>query len=1088
MDVTDNDCFGDNNGAIDINVTGGTAPYTYQWTGPGNLLVPTDQDQAALSGGDYYVSVTDANGCELTNYGPITVDEPATPVSISLVEVTPVTALGAGDGTITVQISGGSGSYTSINWLDPSDVVIPALEGSTFADELAGGTYTIQAMDANGCPSEELEVYVYEPGNALELDIEKQSSGPCYDSANGKIFVTVKGGELPYQSITLSDGTGVLEQFIEVNSATFDNLAPGDYSVTVLDAFGNNVSEGVTIHEVAAPLAVTATVTTHVDCRGTSTGVITARVTGGIPNASGQYRLLLSGGPAGTSDEVLVAANTDHLFENLPKGTYTVRVMDDSNVLRVAHDENDLQNLFGNEIFSLTNDCSAAVQNLIVRQPEALVHLSVEPGSEELCAGEAPRLVVSTSGWDFADGDLGVTLSNGEAFVVTSASQVLTLTTLPENTFTTYSINHVTSAADASCEKGMGIGQAIVEMNELPTATLSGNQSICLGANAPLQLNLTGTAPWRVEYSDGTNVFVVDDILSSPHTVLVNPLTDTNYSLVSVEDVHCTGSVSGGATVAVAQPVTVEFSGADSYNEVCGSADFGLAVKFTPTDNGPWQLTYSAVALVNGLPSGISVEHSIAVSAAMLNAEGEYEWTVAPSASTRYRIVSVMSQGCEGIVTGLPVDLMVRNLPSQPEAIVGPEEVCQGASATYTIPEIPNVSTYVWIHPDGTQENSSNSLTIHYADDAVGGRLYVYGVNSCGDGPVQYLDITVNHLPDTDNLVINGPADICQGAKRVSFMVDAVPYATTYNWTVPDDWDFDGDGGRQILLDIPDEIMNYSGVITVTPENSCGEAVTPITYDIFVRPNPSANAGADVPDYCGSSVMLNATAVNAGETGQWSSLPIYGSADAITDVSNPNVIVTSLSQGDVTFLWTVTSAYGCESSDEVTVRNNQLPVNATADMTSVCDGNTTLRGTPLNPNLNVTGQWTVVAPATSGAIFSDATSANAEVSNMPVGENKFRWTLNQNGCESFAEVTVMNRQADEAVILGPEVVSTCGEELTLEAVAPRPDWGTGEWSLLSGYAEIVSPESETTLVRNISQGNVVVVWTVTNGQCANTAR
>lgn len=82
----------------------------------------------------------------------------------------------------------------------------------------------------------------------------------------------------------------------------------------------------------------------------------------------------------------------------------------------------------------------------------------------------------------------------------------------------------------------------------------------------------------------------------------------------------------------------------------------------------------------------------------------------------------------------------------------------------------------------------------------------------------------------------------------------------------------------------------------------------------------------------------------------------------------------------------------------------------------------------------------------------------------------------------------MNRQADEAVILGPEVVSTCGEELTLEAVAPRPDWGTGEWSLLSGYAEIVSPESETTLVRNISQGNVVVVWTVTNGQCANTAR
>jgi PKD repeat protein len=1087
VDVTNNDCFGDTIGAIDINVTGGTAPYTYQWTGPGNLLAPTDQDQTALSGGDYYVSVTDANGCELSNYGPIPVSEPATPVTISLVEVTPVTALNADDGTITVQISGGTGSYTSITWLDPAGVVIPALEGSTFADELAGGAYTIQAMDANSCSAEELEVFVYEPDQPLELGIEKQASGPCHGSDNGKIFVTVKGGELPYQSITLSDGTGILQQLTEVNSAIFDNLAPGDYTVSVIDAFGSNASDNVTIHEVAAPLSVTATVNTHVDCRGGTSGEITARVTGGISDASGAYQLILAGGPAGTSEVATVAVNTDHVFDNLPKGTYTVRVIDDSNVLRVAHDEIILQNLFGNEAFSLTNDCSAAVQNIIVRQPEAMVHLSVEPGSEEVCAGEAPRLVVSTSGWDFADGDLRVTLSNGEAFVVTSASQVLTLTILPENTLTTYTITNVTSATDATCEKGVGTGQAIVVRQALPTATLSGNQNICLGASASLQLNLTGTAPWRVEYSDGTNVFVVSDILSSPHTVLVNPLTDTNYSLVSVEDVHCTGSVSGSATVAVTQPVTVEFSGADSYNEVCGSADFGLAVKFSPTDNGPWQLTYSEVALVNGLPSGTPVEQSIAVSATMLNADGEYEWTVAPSASTRYRIVSVMSHGCEGLVTGLPVDLMVRDLPAQPEAIVGSDVVCQGESATYTIPEIPNVSAYVWIHPDGTQENSTNSLTINYADDAVGGRLYVYGVDSCGDGSRQYMDITVNKLPDTDGVVINDPADICQGAKRVSFMVDAVPYATTYNWTVPDDWDFDGDGGRQILLDIPDEIMNYSGVITVTPENSCGEAVTPITFDINVRPNPSANAGADVPDHCGNTIALNATAVNSGATGQWSSLPIYGSADAITDVTNPNVTVTGLSQGDVTFLWTVKSAYGCESSDEVTVRNNQLPVNATADNTNVCGGSTTLRGTPLNESLDVTGQWTVVAPATSGAIFSNATLPDAEVSNMPVGENKFRWTLNQNGCLSYAEVTVMNRQADDAVILGPEVVSTCGEELTLTAEAPRTDWGTGQWSLLSGYANIETPDSETTVVSNIAQGNVVVMWTVTNGQCANTA-
>ena len=188
------------------------------------------------------------------------------------------------------------------------------------------------------------------------------------------------------------------------------------------------------------PLAVTATGTEQVDCRGGSTGEITARVTGGVPSSSGQYHLILSGGPAGTSTEVLVLANTDHTFNNLPKGTYSVRVIDDSNVLRVAHDENDLQDLFGNDIFSLTNDCSATVEDLMIRQPEAVVHLSVEPGSVEVCAGVAPRLVAATSGWDFADGDLTVVLSNGDDFVLTAASQVLTLETLPVNAFTSYTI------------------------------------------------------------------------------------------------------------------------------------------------------------------------------------------------------------------------------------------------------------------------------------------------------------------------------------------------------------------------------------------------------------------------------------------------------------------------------------------------------------------------------------------------------------------------------------------------------------------------------------------------------------------------
>ncbi|HBX89218.1 MAG TPA: hypothetical protein DEG09_11475, partial [Marinilabiliaceae bacterium] len=242
---------------------------------------------------------------------------------------------------------------------------------------------------------------------------------------------------------------------------------------------------------------------------------------------------------------------------------------------------------------------------------------------------------------------------------------------------------------------------------------------------------------------------------------------------------------------------------------------------------------------------------------------------------------------------------------------------------------------------------------------------------------------------------------------------------------------------------------------------------------------------------CGSAVTLNATPLTAadlaaGAVGRWLALPVEGSADLIADDTNPNVTVSGLSRGDVRFRWVVTSQYGCESYDEVTVRNNQLVVNASASSASVCHGTVELVGTP-PPIAGVSGQWTAVHPVGSSAYFNNAASANVLVSDMPVGENRFRWTLTQNGCESYSEVTVMNSQADEAVILGPEIIPNCGENITIQAVAPRAGWGSGLWSLISGYAQIVSPTSAITVVQDIAQGDVILEWRVSNGHCSDAA-
>lgn len=48
-----------NSGAISLAITGGTAPYTYSWTGPGGY-VNTSKNIAGLDSGEYCVSITDA--------------------------------------------------------------------------------------------------------------------------------------------------------------------------------------------------------------------------------------------------------------------------------------------------------------------------------------------------------------------------------------------------------------------------------------------------------------------------------------------------------------------------------------------------------------------------------------------------------------------------------------------------------------------------------------------------------------------------------------------------------------------------------------------------------------------------------------------------------------------------------------------------------------------------------------------------------------------------------------------------------------------------------------------------------------------
>ncbi|MEI7801882.1 MAG: fibronectin type III domain-containing protein, partial [Bacteroidota bacterium] len=206
--VTDASC-NNANGGIDVTVTGGTAPYSYDWVNGA-----TTQDLTGIASGDYTLIVTDANGCTATS----TIYVSGTP-AISLSETHSNATCGQENANVFLTVTGGTAPF---EFLWSNGATDQNLAG------VASGTYLVTVTDINGCPAVlQVDVDCTPPLCNMQLTYD-HSNNECFGECDGTIDLTVIGGTMPFSYNWSNGGSGI----------HLINLCAGDYSVTVTDVNG----------------------------------------------------------------------------------------------------------------------------------------------------------------------------------------------------------------------------------------------------------------------------------------------------------------------------------------------------------------------------------------------------------------------------------------------------------------------------------------------------------------------------------------------------------------------------------------------------------------------------------------------------------------------------------------------------------------------------------------------------------------------------------------------------------------------------------------------------------------------------------
>jgi len=280
--ITNVSCFGENTGAIDITIAGGTAPYSILWS---NGAIT--EDISNITEGTYTVSVLDVNNCFVER--EYTVENASGQLEVSTVEITNVSSFGGTDGAIAVVLQGGAPPY-QITWRSAQNNSI--IGNDTQVGNLIAGNYILDVTDANNC-------FFTETFTITQPDIIEAVLVPptCSGGIDGSIALSVNEGTTANLSYAWNTGA---------TTATIENLSAGTYSVVITGLLDTSVTREYVLED-PAPIEVDLG-DDQVLCLD-QTAILDATV----ENTNAQYLWTSENGFSSTASQIIVSETGNYL-------------------------------------------------------------------------------------------------------------------------------------------------------------------------------------------------------------------------------------------------------------------------------------------------------------------------------------------------------------------------------------------------------------------------------------------------------------------------------------------------------------------------------------------------------------------------------------------------------------------------------------------------------------------------------------------------------------------------------------------------------------------------------------------------------